>query len=283
MKSIYTLVAGTLLLASCAENEHPVFNDNDAFVAFKSSSVGVAENVSGGQVQIPVLLTSLSGISTSVDFEVIESTAIEGVHFSIEGSKTLTFDKENPTQYITVNVIDNDSYDGNVSFSINLLEPQGVNLGSDVSCSVSIEDNEHPLAFILGDYAASADSYFSSRGHFDWTITLSRDAEDDGMVWINGLDPYFAVNGFYGPLYGVVNDEKTEIRVPVGQSYGYQNTELVGFTGPDPDDSSTMDTGDNIIITIQNEGAALTVEHAFGIYDEGWWNIMYGGLTITKK
>lgn len=277
-----------LSLASCNINEYPSFDDGDAFLAFTSSTAAVGEEA--GSLEIPVLLTSKSGLSANAEIEVVADEtgtgAIEGTHFTIE-NKTLTFSGlEGATQKIKINVIDNDVFGGNKSFTIRLKEGGSVKLGAAKTCKVTIQDDEHPLAFILGTYGASADSYFSSRGHFDWDITISRDETDINKVWIGDLDPYFAANGYTAAngsniFYGIVNEEKTQILVPVGQTLGYQNTALVAFVAADPDVDETE--GDNVVIDIKDNGQTLVITNAWGIYDDGWWNLFRGPITLTKK
>ena len=288
-KLTYGLMAATMLsLASCNINEYPSFDDADAFLAFTSSTAAVGEEA--GSLEIPVLLTSKSGLSATAEIEVVADEtgtgAIEGTHFTIE-NKTLTFSGlEGATQKIKINVIDNDVFGGNKSFTIRLKEGGSVKLGAAKTCKVTIQDNEHPLAFILGTYGASADSYFSSRGHFDWDITISRDETDINKVWIGDLDPYFAANGYTAAngsniFYGIVNEEKTQILVPVGQTLGYQNTALVAFVAADPDVDETE--GDNVVIDIKDDGRTLVITNSWGIYDDGWWNLFRGPITLTKK
>ncbi len=288
-KLTYGLMAATMLsLASCNINEYPSFDDGDAFLAFTSSTAAVGEEA--GSLEIPVLLTSKSGLSANAEIEVVADEtgtgAIEGTHFTIE-NKTLTFSGlEGATQKIKINVIDNDVFGGNKSFTIRLKEGGSVKLGAAKTCKVTIQDDEHPLAFILGTYGASADSYFSSRGHFDWDITISRDETDINKVWIGDLDPYFAANGYTAAngsniFYGIVNEEKTQILVPVGQTLGYQNTALVAFVAADPDVDETE--GDNVVIDIKDNGQTLVITNAWGIYDDGWWNLFRGPITLTKK
>ena len=282
------MAATMLSLASCNINEYPSFDDADAFLAFTSSTAAVGEEA--GSLEIPVLLTSKSGLSATAEIEVVADEtgtgAIEGTHFTIE-NKTLTFSGlEGATQKIKINVIDNDVFGGNKSFTIRLKEGGSVKLGAAKTCKVTIQDNEHPLAFILGTYGASADSYFSSRGHFDWDITISRDETDINKVWIGDLDPYFAANGYTAAngsniFYGIVNEEKTQILVPVGQTLGYQNTALVAFVAADPDVDETE--GDNVVIDIKDDGRTLVITNSWGIYDDGWWNLFRGPITLTKK
>lgn len=292
IKSIYGLFAATaLMFSACNINEAPTFDDADAFVAFTSSTMSVGEEE--GSLDIPVMLTSLSGLSTTIEFEISAegTTATEGTDFSIEGEKSLTFDKEHPTQYIRMNVFDNDIFTGNKTVTLTLKESGEINLGASKTCKITIQDNEHPLLFILNTYKASADSYFSSRGSFDWEITIVRDEDDLSKVWVYNLDPYFYSMGYVAPsvnnYYGTVNADKTEIRVPVGQetglSSGGNKIYLEGFSGADPDESEQLSAGESIVITILDNGNKLRIENAFGVASDGWYNLMYGGLEITKK
>ncbi len=287
-KLSYGLVAATLLLASCDINKYPEFDDANAFVAFQSSTAAVGEE--DGSVEIPVLLTSKSGMSATAEIEVVADEtgtgAVEGTHFTIE-NKTLSFSGlDGAIQKIKINVVDNDVFGGNKSFTIRLKEGGSVNLGAAKTCKVTIQDDEHPLAFILGTYGASADSYFSSRGHFDWDITISRDESDITKVWIGDLDPYFASNGYnaannYNIFYGIVNEERTQILIPVGQKLGYDDTALAAFVAEDPDVDETE--ADNVIIDIKDNGQTLVITNAWGIYDDGWWNLFRAPITLTKK
>lgn len=277
------LAAAALSLASCNVNDMPEFDDADAFLAFTSSSAKVSETA--GSIQIPVMLTSRAGLSGTVTIEVDaeKSTAAEGKDFTID-NKTLTFDAANPVQKFTVSVKDNDEFTGNRTVKLKLTNTS-LNLGAAKECTLTIEDDEHPLAFILGTYHASADSYFSNRGHYDWDITVARDDDDINKVWIGNLDPFFLANGFMAPeennFYGFVSDDKTQILVPVDQEVGYQTEVLAGFDNPDPEAGSRLETGSNIIVEIKDGGAKLVIPNAWGI--TGWYNLFYGGVEFVKK
>ncbi len=281
MKSIYALVAGTMLLASCADNEHPVFNDADAFAAFTSTSFTVNENVEGGELQIPVLFTSLAGLQKSVDFEIVDGTAALGVDFElVNPSNTLNFTKDAPTQYITLKIIDNDTFGGDISFTINLKETEGMNLGDSKSCSVKISDNEHPLAFILGNYVGSAESYFN--GPTQWNLTIEKDDSDVSKVWFGNMIPGGTMTGVY--IYGVVNEEKTEIRIPVCQSLGVHSSygditmECYDSTG-----DVLIENGGNIIATIDTNGN-ITINHWIASHvSAGYFEILTAPITLTKQ
>ena len=282
-------MAAGLLLASCNINELPEYDDSNAFVAFTSSSLNVGEEE--GSKQVEVLLTSISGIETTVNFEVAPAEtagAVEGKHYTIEGSKSLTFKKDAPTQKITLNIIDNDTFDGDVKFTIKLLDPEGVQLGASKTCSVTIEDDEHPLLFILGTLSAKGVSDFY--GDTEWEVRIAKDDSDLSKVWIYGLVPQGSSSS--SPVYGIVNDEKTEIRIPVGQevavSSSYPHILLNGFYG---ETEEKIPTGGYITGEIAEDGT-ISIKDYFGsqVFSDdaasnslGWYNLMDPVVTLKKQ
>ena len=283
-------MAAGLLLASCNINELPEYDDSNAFVAFTSSAVNVGEEE--GSKQVEVLLTSIGGIETTVNFEVAPAEtagAVEGKHYTIEGSKSLTFKKDAPTQKITLNIIDNDTFDGDVKFTIKLLDPEGVQLGASKTCSVTIEDDEHPLLFILGTLSAKGPSYFN--GDSEWEVRIAKDDSDLSKVWIYNLVPGGSSSS--SPVSGIVNDEKTEIRIPVGQevavSSSYPHILLNGYYGEEGDEK--IPTGGYLTGTIAEDGT-ITLQDWFGsqVFSDdaasnslGWYNLMQAGVTLKKQ
>lgn len=282
-------MAAGLLLASCNINELPEYDDSNAFVAFTSSSVNVGEEE--GSKQVEVLLTSIGGIETTVNFEVTPAEtagAVEGKHYTIEGGKSLTFTKDAPTQKITLNIIDNDTFDGDVKFTIKLLDPEGVQLGASKTCSVTIEDDEHPLLFILGTLSAKGVSDFN--GDTEWEVRIAKDDSDLSKVWIYNLVP--GGSSSKSPVYGIVNDDKTEIRIPVGQevavSSSYPHILLNGFYG---DTEEKIPTGGYITGEIAEDGT-ISIKDYFGsqVFSDdaasnslGWYNLMDPIITLKKQ
>lgn len=274
------LVAVALSLTSCDINEMPEFNDEDAYIAFTSSTPKVGE--ANGSIQIPVMLVSKAGLSASVTIEVDaeNSTAVEGQDFTIE-NKTLNFDKEKPTQYLNVIVNDNDIFTGNRIVKLKLSNTN-MKLGAAKVCTLTIEDDEHPLAFILGTYMASTQSAFDGRGPWpNHTITISRDADDVSKVWIANLDPYFAQYGYTAEndcnlFYATVNEEKTIISIPCGQEVGYEDVNLYGIVEPNPESLDNVIENGNIEVKILNDGNTLQFQNAFGVRraEGGWFNLV---------
>ncbi|MDD6895967.1 MAG: hypothetical protein PUD51_08915 [Prevotellaceae bacterium] len=293
-KITFGLVALAAMAFSSCSNDLPEFNDSDAFVALRSSSVSFAENSEG--TEIDVLLTSLNGIEGSVDFEIVPDSlapAVEGKHYTIlNDSKTLKFTKAAPTQTIKIKAIDNDTYGGDVRFTINLVNAQGVKLGADKTVSVTIEDDEHPLAFMLGTFNAKGNSYFN--GESEWQIRITKDDSDVSKVWIYN----FVLGGSSSssPIYGTVSDAKDEIRIPVKQtlavSSSYPHIWLEAYKGEEGEE----DVNDFIVgvITTDDDGDAIISfpDYWFGslVYTDdaatstaGWYNLFTNGVVLKKS
>jgi hypothetical protein len=280
-------IAMLVVLSSCELNDIPVFDDSDAFVSFNKSSLSVNED--GTTLNIPVTLASTKGKSATVTYIVTNGTAVQGTNFTLaDPSATLTFDATNRTQNIVVNIIDIPGvFTGDVRFSIELSDEGTVKPSTEKTCTVTIADLDHPLSAILGTWSATGTSYFNASQ--TWELALTKDADDVSIVWIYPLVPGGSHVDY--PIYGVVNAEMTEIKIPVGQeisapgSYGY--IELRGYYGPDG--MTEIPAGGSITVTI--EEGQLTILDEFGSYvwsnpdltgGLGWFNIFMADVVLTR-
>jgi hypothetical protein len=283
-KLTYGLLAATMFsFASCDINEYPKFDNANAFVAIQQTSASISET--GEELSIPVMLTSLGGMNGSVDFEITpdeQKGAVEGTHYTIlNDSKTLNFTADAATQYIKFKIIDNDVFGGDVKMTITLKNAQGVQLGASKTCVVTIEDNEHPLAFILGTMTAIGYDYFSGGAEEEWTATFEKDPADLTKVWIYNI----CSGGCSLPVYGIVNEEKTEIRIPVGQATANTSSYDVILEGFRDNGETDIENGDCIIGKISEDGT-ITIEDWFGAHaysagttnSAGWYAIEMGGV-----
>lgn len=275
------LAAVVIFFTSCNPNDYPEFDDADAFVAFTSTSLSVDEF--GESLEVPMLLSSLAGLdgTATVAVDAEASTAVEGVHYTFAGEKTVSFTGEAPKQTIKINVIDNDVFGGDVKLVLNIVSATGVNLGKATTCTITITDNEHPLQLILGTYKAKGISYFN--GETEWTLQILKDNSDISKVWIYPFVP----NGTNLEIYGIVNEDLTELRIPVGQviasTSSYPNgVMLQGFRGAEGEEDIL--SGDYIYGAIDENGN-ITIEDWFGANIDGtnsWYNIMVGAV-LTKQ
>lgn len=242
-KFIYAAVVGGVL-ASCQSVDTPMFSDKDAFVAFDSKTTSIAENA-GGEVKIPVSLVASKGLDVSVGFE-IDTTAYAGKNAAKEGvnyrlkntSNTLSFtDGGEMVAYLSIEPIDNGTYDGDVCFDIKLSAPEGCNLGANYTTTVTISDNDHPLAAagILGTYTASGVSPFEddNGATFTWTCEVVKDADYIDRVWFTQIVPTES-GAVYKSVMGTVSADFKSITINAGQdlgTYGSTYTLSLDFNG----------------------------------------------------
>lgn len=242
-KFIYAAVVGGVL-ASCQSVDTPMFSDKDAFVAFDSKSTSIAENA-GSEVKIPVSLVASKGLDVSVGFE-IDTTAYAGKNAAKEGvnyrlkntSNTLSFtDGGEMVAYLSIEPIDNGTYDGDVCFDIKLSAPEGCNLGANYTTTVTISDDDHPLAAagILGTYTASGVSPFEddNGATFTWTCEVVKDADYIDRVWFTQIVPTES-GAVYKSVMGTVSADFKSITINAGQdlgTYGSTYTLSLDFDG----------------------------------------------------
>lgn len=242
-KFIYAAVVGGVL-ASCQSVDTPMFSDKDAFVAFDSKSTSIAENAAR-EVKIPISLVASKGLDVSVGFE-IDTTAYadknaakEGVNYRLKNtSNTLSFtDGGEMVAYLSIEPIDNGTYDGDVCFDIKLSAPEGCNLGANYTTTVTISDDDHPLAAagILGTYTASGVSPFEddNGATFTWTCEVVKDADYIDRVWFTQIVPTES-GAVYKSVMGTVSADFKSITINAGQdlgTYGSTYTLSLDFNG----------------------------------------------------
>lgn len=242
-KFIYAAVVGGVL-ASCQSVDTPMFSDKDAFVAFDSKSTSIAENAAR-EVKIPISLVASKGLDVSVGFE-IDTTAYAGKNAAKEGvnyrlkntSNTLSFtDGGEMVAYLSIEPIDNGTYDGDVCFDIKLSAPEGCNLGANYTTAVTISDDDHPLAAagILGTYTASGVSPFEddNGATFTWTCEVVKDADYIDRVWFTQIVPTES-GAVYKSVMGTVSADFKSITINAGQdlgTYGSTYTLSLDFNG----------------------------------------------------
>lgn len=242
-KFIYAAVVGGVL-ASCQSVDTPMFSDKDAFVAFDSKSTSIAENAAR-EVKIPISLVASKGLDVSVGFEIDttvyagKNAAKEGVNYRLKNtSNTLSFtDGGEMVAYLSIEPIDNGTYDGDVCFDIKLSAPEGCNLGANYTTTVTISDDDHPLAAagILGTYTASGVSPFEddNGATFTWTCEVVKDADYIDRVWFTQIVPTES-GAVYKSVMGTVSADFKSITINAGQdlgTYGSTYTLSLDFNG----------------------------------------------------
>ena len=281
-------IAGWVILSCSKMNEPPTFDDKDAFVAFNNASISFDENV--GVANIPVSLVSLNGFTTSVSYNVTNGTAQQGVDYTVASGNQLNFTPAAPEQYIQIQIVNHEGlFTGDLSFTVELTDAGSVQMGAIKRIAVTILDLDHPLTPILGTYTASGESGFF--GEESWTITLSKDENDLSKIWITNF--VYGGSSASTPIYGIVDEEMTEIKIPVHQviavSSSYPLIRLEGYY--DLDDEIEIPSGGFITIEIAADKKSMVIVEGIvsSVYGDaagndnlGWFNCYYPGVIMIK-
>ncbi len=183
------------MLQSCGDVDKQLFNDKDAFFAFEEESTTVLEN-DLRPVRIPVSLAksvAKGEVSFVVDTAGIENPAIEGVDFIIKNSNnTIVFDGDN-IENVEIELIDNEVKDGDKSFQIILTDNTvGAQIGlannSKVKHNISISDNEHPLAALIGyDFIVYETPIHEDYDYYRYYVEMRSVSGRDDQLYVKGL------------------------------------------------------------------------------------------------
>ena len=214
----FATAAGLVFLASCSQKVD--FTSQD-FVRFNSSAYNTKED--DGTVKIPVYAYSKDGATvsipraesanTSVTFDVIDRNAVKGTDYTISPANgVLSFDGSS-TAYIEVSIIEHPGvYTGSLSFDIVLTGAgEGYKLASEgvTATTITIKDNDHPLANFIGNYTSvKISDYWGD----EYVLQCNVEAVDGDptALTISNLCPNSASSGYTHKFLGVMSaDHKT--------------------------------------------------------------------------
>ena len=243
-KYINLILASFLLFAfaSCEDINEPItFSQEDAFVAFPSSSKTIAEGGSPQTYAIPVLVSATEGSpAVTVDFDFAPDTtaqpAEEGVDYElVNDSKTLNFDKGWGYDTILVRTIPNGEFTGDKAFKVHITgNSQGYqDDGLETTMNVTLQDNEHPLNLVLGAYEITGTSDFN--GDFTSQIEITPHPENYTQVTLKVMElipgwSYTEEDIFYAD----VDLDAMTFEIQAGQSFpsrGYGPSIITGWFG----------------------------------------------------
>ena len=297
MKKLSKILLGAGIVASLAACDRKAEFTTSSFVAFNASSAEVAEDA--GSLQIPVYAYAKNGdyafprsesASTSVTFEVVDGTAVNGTDFTVEPANgVLTFNGSSEGS-ITVTPVNHAGVrTGDLSFTIRLTgASDGYTLGGSRETTVTIRDLDHPLASILGSYTATGTDQMLGQG--SWTVTLSADESDESIVWVTGVNPLAASNNVSVPgTVTTADDGSFTITMPYGYDTGVQaNAGTLVFCSCDYSGGYFVDEEGQAVLT-QTSTSPVTfyTEDSFGLYDRTYvYNggfVLPGGVTWVKN
>jgi len=289
MKKINIIAAAMVLVLSASCNRK-IELQPQTFATFDAVSFSVDETAPS--VSVPVSIYNPTGAEVQVTVKGVDGKAVNGVDYEIvsPASGILTFSGDVATQNIEVKINGQvGEFTNNKDFTIQIASATtGVSVGNLNTARVVIKDLDHPLASILGEYAAEGLSA-AAGGAYAWTVTI--DKNDDSVQKVNVI----GLNDWGETLVGEVSDDMTVITMPFGQTYvasGY-TTLFVGFG-----EGGYYAPSGNLILTRTETGwiqssdiddeemqwgyGALAIDDASGS-PLGWLDYIYPGVVLTKN
>ncbi|MDM8527234.1 Calx-beta domain-containing protein [Anaerolineales bacterium HSG24] len=142
--------------------------DNDTpTVQFSSASYSIIED--GGMATITVTLDIPASIVTTIAYSTTDNSAIAGTDYN-NTTGSLTFAPGQTVQTISVPIIDNLNIESDQTFFVNLGNPSGMLMGTPVSATVTIVDEDIPtIQLTSNSYSQNEDV-----GSIQVEVTLSK-------------------------------------------------------------------------------------------------------------
>ncbi len=192
-KIIYLCMPVLFFLVGCTEEGEQLFTDDMSYFSFTEGSSKIGEMNMKDTIYVD--WAKVAGKSGELEVEIVTegvtNPAKEGVDFTLSSNK-ITFDAKTYTAFLVVNTIDNDERTGDKSFIIRMKSNTAnammgtANDGND-EIMVTIIDDEHPFAAILGTYRMSYTRSSGASGGEDVSIVADENQED--ILWLTQYTP----------------------------------------------------------------------------------------------
>jgi hypothetical protein len=283
MKNTYKLlyiVMMAVIFTSC-KNDPIMFDKSKTFVAFTTSSASVMETANA--LDIPVMVASVPGSpAVTVNFEVktegIANPAVEGTDFTIVSGNSVDFPEGSGYANITIHPIHNTLFTGNKSFEL-VITSNSKNYpnGAESVMTITLKDNEHPLAKWIGTYMVNAVSY-RNPGPYDetWLVTTDSDPDDVTKLLITGVGAEGS-----GPIKATINLEEMSISLAPGQLLGdvYGYGTIAVYKGTDAANDILLDQP--LVGVIEDDGTIKIDLWAHYITDGPNANLLWDVFNTT--
>ena len=276
-------MAAALLLSSC--NRKVEYN-YETYATLYHHTFAVAETV--GQLEIPVLLNNGTGGDVQVSVTVTEGSAQEGVDYEVitpvNGILSFSGETDSLAVVIQINSFEGE-FTGTKNFSVNIASAtEGLLLGQTTNANVVIQDLDHPLAPLEGEWDGTVNFATNPPTPLSTTLKFTIDAEDEtySKMYLEGWEAHPSYKGYALPVVASYDSKTSTIYVQPGQAawgvdgYGFV---FYGFDGSNA-----------VALELKYDASAntLTQQNYYGCYstageDQGWWSLYQPGAVFTKK
>ncbi len=280
-------------LFSCGEQDEQLFNDKDAFFAFENSAIASSEN-SEDIISIPLYLAksqALGDVRFGVVTEGYDNPAIEGVDYNfITTEYTVSFNGMYHAS-IDIELINNNEIDGDKRFKLVLDSntigaSHGMANGDNSEFEITIIDDEHPLAPILGSYTLHWDSPWNGNDLEEENQIFSVEGSSTEVDIVLG---YYRDHGDFAQctkVRGVVDMDALTLSIAVDQETYNDGTHALTLYGDDEEPGGVITEG-SIIADIDIDKGEIIFRTPFAIAftagpNEGYYEDLYLNPVLRK-
>lgn len=210
-RNIILFVAAAVALLSIASCNRKVEYQFDTYATLYRSSFSVSEDA--GELRIPVLLNNKNG-DAQISVKVTDGSAEVGFDYEVisPSNDLLSFTGDTDSLDIVIKLLTPElgQFTGSKDFAVTLSSATaGVSVGAYSQAVVTIDDVDHPLAPILGEYTATGQMV---SGGTSWLVKIDK---HEDLTKVN----FIGLADFGETLVGNINEAMTLITIPFGQMY----------------------------------------------------------------
>lgn len=286
-RNIILFVAATLTLLLAASCGRKVEYQFDKYATLYHSSFIVPETV--GELRIPVLVKNTKGSDVQVSVKVDEGKALEGVDYEVvsPANGILSFSGDVDSLDVVINIIAFEGeFTGAKDFSVNIASAtEGVNIGVLSTANVTIQDLDHPLSMLAGNWEGTLEFASNPPTPMATVLKISIDEEDETFtkIFIEGLEANYASYAAGHAVTAFYNSETATITVPSGQVAMYVSSSYdFRFVGLDESWSNFID----IELKYDANADTITLMTDYAVLDNksgSLYSGYYAGTVFTSK
>jgi hypothetical protein len=240
---------------------HP---NNGQKVQFSAGTFTVAED--GQNAELTLKRVGSSSGAAIVHFATADGTATAGLDYTATSGDVSWCDGDNADKTISIPILDDTLYDPDETFTVTLTNPQGVNLGTTASATVTIAENA--IKFTSASYGVTQKAGTA-------TLTVVRTGETDGQVTVHYATSdgtaiagtnYTAASGDLTFAPGVSSQDVT---VPITDDPNYDPPTTFNVTLTAPTGSAVLATPSTAVVTIAETEVHFSAATATVNEDDG--------------
>lgn len=204
---VFTVGIGSLFFLSFNPSPQLAAAAPDAVPVIEFSKTAFSVNENAGTANLELKLSAVYTAAVTIHYKTLAGgTATPGSDYVAVTNNSIIIAAGNLTETIPINISDNNVYEPDETFLVQIFDPTNATLGNDLSATVTIKDNDptptpSPTS---GTPTAYSDNYEPNNTLGDaYTIAAGASASCSATLWPAGDEDYFSFVGKKGSAYKI--------------------------------------------------------------------------------